>query len=490
MALDYSVLQGLDPAGAFFRGQEAVRAEQERNMLRQMQMEQMVAQRQRQQFEFEQAQEDRRRRMEQEGQFRQLADLVRQHGLDPDDPKVLGQFSQAALMSGQPQLASFVTSMAERAAKRREIAAENARIGAILSPQAGQPVAPQNAMARPAPMVNALAAPQQDLLAGTPFAIGPMAAPPRAAVAAPAPAAPADNAARIAELERQRNELEALGTPRALAEAKRIDRQLEKLTLKDQQTKLSDRFVPVGRLVFDRETQQFITPPAAAIAATQDRAPAEPKQKTPPPVKPMTLAQETARRDKLGKEFKTAQTALQTTQDVLDSISFVRNEPGLSRAMGYTGTLLPSFPGGAAASAEVRLKNLEGKVTALGKAQASASGAIGSIANQEWQILRDQIAAVDRTKGEGPLLAQLDLIEAQAKGAMERIRDAYQRQFGEDFERFPQFADLPTPKSTFKPREVRGEVKPAQSNAPTEKYKSLSDEELLRQLGVSKPGVR
>lgn len=231
MALDYSVLQGLDPAGAFFRGQEAVRAEQERNMLRQMQMEQMAAQRQRQQFEFEQAQEDRRRRMEQEGQFRQLADLVRQHGLDPDDPKVLGQFSQAALMSGQPQLASFVTSMADRAAKRREIAAENARIGAILSPQAGQPVAPQNAMARPAPMVNALAAPQQDLLAGTPFAIEPMAAPPRAAVA-PAPAAPADNAARIAQLESQRDALEALGTPRALTEAKRIDRQLERLVPK------------------------------------------------------------------------------------------------------------------------------------------------------------------------------------------------------------------------------------------------------------------
>lgn len=45
MALDFSVLQGMDPAGAFFRGQEAVRAEQDRNMLRQMQMEQMAAQR-------------------------------------------------------------------------------------------------------------------------------------------------------------------------------------------------------------------------------------------------------------------------------------------------------------------------------------------------------------------------------------------------------------------------------------------------------------
>jgi hypothetical protein len=168
--------------------------------------------------------------------------------------------------------------------------------------------------------------------------------------------------------------------------------------------------------------------------------------------KPMTQAQSAARRDKLGKEFKSVQNALQTTQDVLDSVAFVKAEPGLSRATGFMGTLLPSMPEGQAASAETRLKNLEGKVTALGKAQAAASGAIGSIANQEWKILADQIAAIDRTKGTGPLLSQLELVEAQARGAMERIQDAYQRQFGEDFERFPQFESLPSPKSTFKPK--------------------------------------
>lgn len=183
-----------------------------------------------------------------------------------------------------------------------------------------------------------------------------------------------------------------------------------------------------------------------------------------PAEKPLTPAQSAKRRDQLGKEFKAAQNALQTTQDVLDSISFVRNEPGLSRATGFTGTLLPSFPEGAAASAETRLKNLEGKVTALGKAQAAATGAIGSIANQEWKILADQIAAIDRSKGTKPLLDQLELVEMQAQGAMERIRDAYQRQFGEDFERFPQFADLPAPKSSFKPKAPAG-GKPAAGGA-------------------------
>ena len=249
---------------------------------------------------------------------------------------------------------------------------------------------------------------------------------------------------------------------------------------------LSDRFVPVGRLVFDRQTQQYISPTQAQLAQSQERATtaAAPAARAPlgyrftptgdlEPIpggpaaraaegagaaqpKPLTAAQEAARRDKLGKEFKSATAALQTTQDVLDSISFVRAEPGLSRATGFTGTFLPSIPEGAAAAAETRLRNLEGKVTALGKAQAAATGAIGSIANQEWQILRDQIAAIDRTKGTGPLLKQLELVELQAQGAMTRIRDAYQRQFGEDFERFPQFSNLPAPSSSFTPRAPAG----------------------------------
>ena len=211
------------------------------------------------------------------------------------------------------------------------------------------------------------------------------------------------------------------------------------------------------RLQFERQRVEL---EGRRVAAMEKNARRGTVQGSTPAQKPMTPVQEAARRDKLGKEFKAAQNALQTTQDVLDSIAFVKSEPGLDKATGFTGTLLPSFPEGEAASAEVRLKNLEGKITALGKAQASASGAIGAIANQEWKMLADQIAAIDRLKGTGPLLAQLELVEAQAQGAMERIRDAYQRQFGEDFQRFPQFADLPAPKTSFKPRSSTGS-KPA-----------------------------
>jgi hypothetical protein len=251
-----------------------------------------------------------------------------------------------------------------------------------------------------------------------------------------------------------------------------------------QPSRLADRLVPVGKLVFDRETRQFITPPAAAIAATQERGAAAPAPAKEPAAKPLTAAQEATRRDKLGKEFKSASSALQTTQDVLDSIAAVKDSPGLSRATGFTGTMLPSFPEGQAAQAETRLANLKGKITALGKAQAAATGAIGSIANQEWKILSDQIAAIDPVKGAGPLLEQIGLVEAQALGAMERMRDEYSRQFGEDFERFPQFKDLPPPKSTQpKGRKSGGAVTPAgAAPAPATGALSPAEQAELEQL--------
>lgn len=162
--------------------------------------------------------------------------------------------------------------------------------------------------------------------------------------------------------------------------------------------------------------------------------------------KPLTEAQTIKLRTDVGKDYKNASTALSQIDDLLASATSVRTAPGLSAATGFTG-MLPSFPEGKAAQAETRLANLRGKVTALGKATAAMGGAIGSIANQEWKILADQIAVLNEVKGKGPLLEQIALLEEQAKGASERIRDAYEKTRADDFERFPQFRDLPAPKA-------------------------------------------
>jgi hypothetical protein len=163
-------------------------------------------------------------------------------------------------------------------------------------------------------------------------------------------------------------------------------------------------------------------------------------------MKPLTEGQTIKLRTDVGKDYKAASTALSQMDDLLASIESVKAAPGLSAATGFTGKFLPSFPEGKAAQAETRLANLRGKVTALGKATAAMSGAIGSIANQEWKILSDQIAALDEVKGKGPLLEQIDLVEQQARGAIARIRDTYEKTRSEDFERFPQFRDLPAPR--------------------------------------------
>lgn len=166
-----------------------------------------------------------------------------------------------------------------------------------------------------------------------------------------------------------------------------------------------------------------------------------------PALKPLTEGQAVQLRAAVAKDYKAASTALSQIDDLLTSADAVKTSPGLSAATGFTGKFLPSFPEGAAAQAETRLANLRGKVTALGKATAAMSGAIGSIANQEWKILSDQIAVLDEVKGKGPLLEQIALLEEQAKGAAARIRDTYEKSRAEDFERFPQFRDLPAPKA-------------------------------------------
>lgn len=174
--------------------------------------------------------------------------------------------------------------------------------------------------------------------------------------------------------------------------------------------------------------------------------------------KPLTEPQAIKLRTDVAKDYKSATTTLAQMDDLLDSIDAVKTAPGLSAATGYIGKYVPSIPEGKAAQAETRIANLRGKVTALGKATAAMSGAIGSIANQEWKILADQIAALDEVKGKGPLLEQIALVEQQAIGARERIRDAYEKTRSEDFERFPQFRALPPSRSRGKPAPASNSV--------------------------------
>lgn len=166
--------------------------------------------------------------------------------------------------------------------------------------------------------------------------------------------------------------------------------------------------------------------------------------KTAPASKVLTPAQEVKLGQDIGKDYKNLSFLFEGLENVIDASSKVREAPGLKKATGY-GAYFPSLPEGQAASAETRIANLKGKITSLGKNINAMSGAMGSMATQEWKILRDTVSALDDAvkAGESVTKEQLDEIESYARGFKDRAIDAYQKQYGDYFDRFPQFKELP-----------------------------------------------
>lgn len=179
--------------------------------------------------------------------------------------------------------------------------------------------------------------------------------------------------------------------------------------------------------------------------------------------KPLTAPQETKLRTNIAKDYKTAESTIDAMTNpvsgVLAAVKAVRDlTPDQKEAItGFSG-YLPSVAG-ASKTADTKLKNLIGKVTALGKAQAALSGAIGPMAVQEWKIVRDLIADLEVTgMGAKDLDDQLDIIENAAQGAADRVRDTYLNQYAEEFERYPNRFQLKEPSA--------GKATPATSTAP------------------------
>jgi len=192
------------------------------------------------------------------------------------------------------------------------------------------------------------------------------------------------------------------------------------------------------------------------VLATEDEGPPLPK---------LTPAQELKLRDQVAKDYEKAVAGIAGASGVLEAAGKVRTAKGLSGATGIVG-LFPSAPDSAAAIAENRIKNLTGKVTLMGKSSASATGAIGSIANQEWKILRDMVASLDTFKGEKALREQIEEIENPARGAESRIRDAYEKHHEQTVRRpaFKTYKNLPELKTFAEPEEQK---KPARRGTLT-----------------------
>ena len=176
-----------------------------------------------------------------------------------------------------------------------------------------------------------------------------------------------------------------------------------------------------------------------------------------------TPVQEVRFRKDLATDYTTTTATTQGMQDVLDSITDVKNSPGLAGATGISG-MVYSLPGSQAAAAETNLANLKGKVTSLGQTLANASGKIGPMALQEWTIVRDMVAALDKavSKGETITREELTKIDFAAKNVAKRVQDKFEGQYGDELSNYPQFATVPEPKSR-----LSGKIKPAGGGSVT-----------------------
>jgi hypothetical protein len=177
-------------------------------------------------------------------------------------------------------------------------------------------------------------------------------------------------------------------------------------------------------------------------------------------------AQQLKIKTEMAKDFKAVDKTIAETNALLEAIDAVRNS-NLERVAGpidaRTFTMTDEGK-----MAETRFDSLKGKVTAIAKAASTMTGAIGSIANQEWQILANQIAVLDLKNGKDPSLEQIDQLERQAMSIANRMREGFSRQYGEYVDELgPQYKEIPN--VTYTPGSAgytpKGQKRPAQSSA-------------------------
>lgn len=153
--------------------------------------------------------------------------------------------------------------------------------------------------------------------------------------------------------------------------------------------------------------------------------------------KPMTAAQRANFEKGFANDYQTVNQTVETMSNIKNAIEAIKGSKGLEAREGLTGYIPSVMQGENARTAQNRIDTLKGKVTQMGKAMASMAGAIGPMAVQEWKIVSDAVNAIDPTAGN--FQEQLQNIESQADGAITRIKDKYDRQYVDRFDKYPQF---------------------------------------------------
>jgi hypothetical protein len=383
----------------------------------------------------------------------QLQDKLKGMGQDPDLDKLMDVY----VSSGRPDYVKMGLEGKQKLKEQRDYAKLVG--GDMAAPEAAVPAAAPSVMRMPqAP------APTNALGSGT-FGMGATAPANALAPAAPAPAAaPVNamvnpNAGQIQQTQKRIDDLMrfAASNPgmagQAMQQAKLLQDQLEMFSrAKTPETaKLADRFVPVGRLVFDRETQKYISPSQAQLAQSQERSAtsggggaAMPKAPSgyrytstgdleAIPGGPAAAGLTPKITQKREAAYPQATSSVKSfeakSEQYIKELEKLRDDPGLNQITGPIYGRTPS-----ASREGSRAQSLYDKIFAKGGFQAlqdmrdasKTGGALGNVSNAEGvRLEKSTVGGLDRTQNIKDVQQGInDLIE-EIRGSQSRVRDAY-----------------------------------------------------------------
>lgn len=141
--------------------------------------------------------------------------------------------------------------------------------------------------------------------------------------------------------------------------------------------------------------------------------------------KPMTEFQRTNFKQKIAK----SQSELRSVEGATTDLEMKANEliahPGLPAATGVMG-MVPSVPGGQAATAEALISEFKAAVKKQGLEMAREGGSIGQMTEREWPIVESMVANIDPVKlGLEGTKAQIKKAVAYAKNLTKRAKSEH-----------------------------------------------------------------
>ena len=143
------------------------------------------------------------------------------------------------------------------------------------------------------------------------------------------------------------------------------------------------------------------------------------------------------------KDMQFVETSVQKNEALKTDVEALSKHKGLSGMSGFNAKL-PTLPGSDTAQAMNLYEGIKGKMGEIAKANASATGSIGSMAIAEWPMLINQFAAIDPAKlGEKGTQAELKKVADKMVMYNKQLISQYQREHAPVIKKYP---DRLTPK--------------------------------------------